>query len=81
MSKQKKLKKCTHPHYCLDWDDMFIFPGDPEFACCLCKCREEDTDVYMNLEDHFNSSTTEEYDEFDKILFIKWKKKQQGYNN
>jgi hypothetical protein len=30
--------KCIHPHYCYDWDGMFIFPGTAEFESCLCNC-------------------------------------------
>jgi hypothetical protein len=35
-------RRLTCPHYCADWDYMYIKPGDPEFECCAerCECPE-----------------------------------------
>jgi hypothetical protein len=32
------LVRCNHPHYCYEWDSMFICPGDAEFDACTCHC-------------------------------------------
>lgn len=30
--------RCTHPHFCPEWDEMFITPLMPEFEVCCCYC-------------------------------------------
>jgi hypothetical protein len=30
-----RLRKA--PHYCYEWDEMYIRPWDPEADCCLCR--------------------------------------------
>ncbi len=41
--------KCTHPHYCYDWDSLFITPLNDEFQCCTCYC--DGGPISTNLKD------------------------------
>lgn len=49
--------KCTHPHFCYDWDSMFITPLMPEFESCVCECdgvpwKEQDYKNFHGLVDY-----------------------------
>lgn len=41
MRPEKERVRCTHPHYCYEWDSMFITPLMPEFEACICLCHGE----------------------------------------
>lgn len=38
MKTEFKKATCNHPHYCYEWDSMFITPLMPEFQACVCEC-------------------------------------------
>lgn len=31
--------RCKHPHFCNNWDGLFIVPGDLKFENCYCHCN------------------------------------------
>lgn len=64
MIKNRKFKKCVHPHFCREWDYMFITPQYPEFKLCIC--------VLSTIEmKQFAESTLRP---FELKMLIKWRK-------
>lgn len=67
MIKTRKLKKCMHPHFCREWDYIFITPQYPEFKSCICVCTIR-KDCKMK---QFAESTLRP---FELKMLIKWRK-------
>ena len=39
--------KCTHPHWCPNWDYLLIDSSMIEFEACLCECKGCDFDEVL----------------------------------
>lgn len=57
-----ELVSCTHPHFCPEWDYMFIVPGNDEFDNCLCNC---DGTVPMFKDSDFDHP-------YEKMIWKEW---------
>lgn len=62
--------KCTHPHWCADWDYMFILPGDAEFECCSCDCCGE-----VRLDYNFDDNVVGKYE---RKRYEEWRAKNES---
>lgn len=65
MKKEVVNVRCTHPHFCYDWDSMFITPLMDEFESCTCECAggkhtEKELRNFAFL-DGFEEKNLEEY--------------------
>lgn len=57
------------PHFCYEWDGLFIRPGDPEMDCCGC-CPEWTVDELIKQYGDSQEENQKLIDENDKLKVL-----------